>query len=60
MVKRFSEVPTMNEQAVLPFYARAEPDDEYDIHKPEPLDPYLIDKDEYEIQQEDEEEDEDQ
>jgi hypothetical protein len=26
-------------------YSRAEPDDEYDYPKPEPLDPYLIEHD---------------
>ena len=36
-------------------YARAEPDDEYD-RRPDPLDPYLVDRDEYEIDDEDEEE----
>jgi len=30
-------------------YARAEPDDEYDPH-PEPMDPYMIDQDEYDIE----------
>jgi hypothetical protein len=34
-------------------YARAEPDDEYD-KKPEPLDPYLIDEDEADLDDEDE------
>ena len=33
-------------------YARAEPDDEYP--KPEPLDPYLIDEDENDLNDEDE------
>jgi hypothetical protein len=32
-------------------YARAEPDDEYD-RRPDPLDPYLIDHDELEIDEE--------
>jgi hypothetical protein len=42
-------------------YARAEPDDEYD-RRPDPLDPYLVDRDEYDIEDEeelDDEEDED-
>ena len=40
-------------------YARAEPDDEYD-RRPEPLDPYLNDRDEDDIEDEDElDEDED-
>ena len=30
-------------------YARAEPDDEYDP-RPEPMDPYMIDEDEYDIE----------
>ena len=30
-------------------YARAEPDDEYDP-RPEPVDPYMIDQDEYDIE----------
>jgi hypothetical protein len=34
-------------------YARAEPDDEYD-HKPEPLDPYLIDENGENIEEEEE------
>jgi hypothetical protein len=32
-----------------PLYARAEPDDEYDP-RPEPVDPYMIDQDEYDIE----------
>jgi hypothetical protein len=35
-------------------YARAEPDDEYEDHKPEPLDPYLIDEDGETIEEEEE------
>jgi hypothetical protein len=50
----------MNEQDVIPFYARAEPDDEYDIRKPEPLDPFLIDKEEQEIEPQQDEEEEDE
>lgn len=34
-------------------YARAEPDDEYDP-RPEPLDPYLHDRDDEDIEDEDE------
>ncbi len=39
-------------------HARAEPDDEYyyDDHRPEPLDPYEIDRDQYDIDDEDEDE----
>ncbi len=36
-------------------YARAEPDDEYD-RRPDPLDPYLSDPDEYDIEDEEESE----
>lgn len=36
-------------------YARAEPDDEYDP-TPEPLDPFLIDRDQYDPEEEEEEE----
>jgi hypothetical protein len=32
-----------------PLYARAEPDDEYDP-RPQPVDPYMIDQDEYDIE----------
>ncbi len=34
-------------------YARAEPDDEYD-RRPDPLDPYLVDDDPYDIEDEEE------
>jgi hypothetical protein len=37
-------------------FARAEPDDEYDNPRPEPLDPYLIDQDEDDEDVNDEEE----
>jgi hypothetical protein len=39
-------------------YSRAEPDDEYDNPRPEPLDPYFDDRDEKGISEEEEEEDE--
>jgi hypothetical protein len=35
-------------------YARAEPDDEYDSPKPDTFDPYLIDEDEADINDEEE------
>jgi len=35
-------------------FARAEPDDEYDNPRAEPLDPYLIDEDEEDINDEEE------
>ena len=38
-------------------YARAEPDDEYESRL-EPLDPYLVDPEMYEIDEEEEEQDE--
>lgn len=41
-------------------FARAEPDDEYDNPRPEPLDPYLIDQDEEEDVLDEEEVDEDE
>ncbi len=39
-------------------YARAEPDDEYD-RRPDPLDPYLVDPDEYDIEDEEESDEDD-
>jgi hypothetical protein len=47
------EVLTMHELKDIcdpaTIYARAEPDDEYDP-RPEPVDPYMIDQDEYDIE----------
>jgi len=40
-------------------YARAEPDDEYNP-QPDPMDPYLIDHDELDIDEEEEEFDDDE
>jgi hypothetical protein len=42
-----------------PVFARAEPDDEYEFPKPEPLDPWTIDQDERN-QRDEEIEDEDE
>jgi len=45
----------LDARELRPVYARAEPDDEYDYPRPDPLDPNLIDEDESDINQEEDE-----